>query len=102
MMNILSVGPDHKVLADRNRKLRGFGHDVRSAETRAGALELARFGVFDVVVICDQFLPAYAAQLADELHYVAPRTTILVLPRYTRPLSAGEIHFLIDTQAAAA
>jgi DNA-binding NtrC family response regulator len=98
MAKILSVGPDHDILAARNRELRGYGHHVRSAETRADALYLARSGVFEVILICDQFLPAYAAQLADELQQAAPRTTILVLAGHSSPLRSGEIHTLIVEQ----
>jgi CheY-like chemotaxis protein len=99
MVKILSVGPDHDVLAARNRELRDCGYHVHSAETRSDTLDLARSGIFEIILICDQFLPAYAARLADEIHNVAPRTTILLLARYSPSLSAGEIHFLIDTQA---
>lgn len=99
MVKILSVGPDHDLLAARSRELRIYGHHVRSAETRADALALARSGVFDIILVCDRFLPAYAAQLADELHNAMPRTVILVLARYSPPLSTSEIHILIDEQA---
>ena len=98
MAKILSVGPDHDILAARNRELRGYGHRVRSAETRADALYLARSGLFEIILICDQFLPAYAAQLADEFQKATPGTTILVLAGYSSRLSASEIHSWISRQ----
>lgn len=98
-MKILSVGPDHDILAARSRELKAYGHHVRIAETRADALALARSGVFEIILVCDQFLPAYAAQLTDELHNTSPETIILVLARYSPLLSPSEIHLLIDKQS---
>jgi CheY-like chemotaxis protein len=98
MARILSVGPDHDRLAVRNGELRSYGHQVRSAETRADALDLARSGVFEIILICDQFLPAYAAQLADEFHNATPGTAILVLAGRSSRLSASEIHAWIARQ----
>jgi DNA-binding NtrC family response regulator len=98
MAKILSVGPERNILAARNRELRNCGHHVRGAETRTAALELAKSGVFEVILLCDRFLPAYAAELAEELRTVAPRTTILVLAGRASPLTTGEIQSLIVDQ----
>lgn len=95
MAKILSVGPDPTVLAPRNRELRLYGHLVRSAENRAEVMALAKTGIFDIILLCNQFLPAYAAQLADELCLVAPATRILVLAGRSTPLTADEIHALV-------
>jgi DNA-binding response OmpR family regulator len=99
MANILSIGPDHKILAARNRKLRAAGHRVRDAETRKLAIEAARNETFDLMLLCDQFLPAYAAQLADELGSAAPGTTILILAGRADPLSLAEIDTLLSNRA---
>jgi DNA-binding response OmpR family regulator len=95
MAKILSVGPDRNILAARNRELRNCGHHVRGAETRTAALELAQSGVFEIILLCDHFLPAYAAELAEELRAVTPRTSILVLAGRASPLTTGEIQSLI-------
>ena len=73
MAKILSIGPDHDRLLARNRELKDCGHHIRGAETRTDALELARSGVFEVILLCGQFLPAYASELAKELHIVNPQ-----------------------------
>ena len=100
MAKILSIGPDHNVLAGRNRELRRVGHEVRGAETRATALRLAKSRTFDLMLLCDRLLPAYAAGLADELKIVAPGTMVIILGGRATPLSLGEIQTMLLNQTA--
>ena len=100
MAKILSIGPDRNVLATRNRELRLMGHDVRGVDTRANALALAKHGTFEFIVLCDRFLPAYAAELADELRILAPGSTILVLAGRATSLTTAEINTLLVNHRA--
>jgi DNA-binding response OmpR family regulator len=79
MARILSVGPSTKHLAARNRALTQCGHQVRGADSRVKALSFVKSVSFDFIVLCDQFLPDFAAELADELRASAPGTPILIL-----------------------
>lgn len=105
MARILSVGPSIKHLAARNRALVQSGHEVRGADTRLKALAFAKSGSFDYIVLCDQFLPAYAAELADELRAFAPGTPVLILKSRETNAPPEEIDALlkagrIDSAAA--
>lgn len=100
MARILSIGPDHNVLAARNRELRLDGHHVRGAETRATALRLAKSKAFDLILLCDPLLPAYAAELADELKAVTPGTMIVILAGRATPISISEIQAMLLNRAA--
>ena len=79
MARILSVGPSAKHLAARNRALTQCGHEVRGADSRIRALTFVKSVPFDFIVLCDQFLPDDAAELADELRASSPGTPILIL-----------------------
>ncbi len=67
MARILSIGPNPESLTARNRALTSAGHEVRGADTRQKAIALAQAQRFDIAVLCNEFLPAYAGQLLDEL-----------------------------------
>lgn len=98
MARILSIGPDRNALVARNQQLSKDGHNVLSADTRARALALAKTKTFEVILLCDRFLPAYAAGLADELRILAPEASILVLAGRPTPLTLLEIQALVPTQ----
>ena len=100
MANILSIGPDAKLLAARNRKLRQDGHHVRGADTRATALALAKSECFELILLCHRFQPADTAQLVEELRTHAPQAAILKLAGRTRPLTLSEIQSIIRNRAA--
>ena len=105
MARILSVGPSIKHLAARNRALTQCGHQVRGADTRLKAVAFAKSASFDYIVLCDQFLPAYAAELADELRTFAPGTPVLILKNREANVPPEEIEALlkageIDSTAA--
>jgi hypothetical protein len=77
-----------------------MGHDVRAAERRLDALMLAGSETFDLILLCDRFLPAYAQQLADEINVLAPKTMIVVLAGRTTPLPLRELETMLSNQAA--
>jgi DNA-binding response OmpR family regulator len=79
MARILSVCPSIDYLAALNRALTQCGHQVRGADTRVKALSFVKSFKFDFIVLCDEFLPASEATLADELRASAPGTPILTL-----------------------
>jgi DNA-binding response OmpR family regulator len=79
MTRILSIGPTPETLAARNRALAKSGHDVRAAATRYDAFALAKSQHFDLVLLCNEFLPAYASQLASELRQLLGDTTVIRL-----------------------
>ena len=96
MARILSIGPDSDALAVRNQELRLSGHDVRAAETRSDALALAASEPFELILLCDRFLPAYAIHLADELKVLAPAAVIIVLAGRPTPVTPSEINALLS------
>lgn len=91
MAKILSIGPDPDILAERNRALVALGHEVRGAATRVDAISLAKSQRFDVVLLCNEFLPPYAGQLADELRPWLRGTKIIVLPAGPEAMSVDDI-----------
>jgi len=83
-----------------NSELKLLGHDVRSAETRSDALMLAKCEPFDLILLCDRFLPAYATQLAAELHILASGSMIVVLAGRNAPVPLRELGAMLSNQAA--
>jgi DNA-binding response OmpR family regulator len=97
MARILSVGPSAKHLAARNRALTQCGHEVRGADSRIRALTFAKSVSFDFIVLCDQFPPDSAAELAEELRASAPATPVLILKSRETESSPEEIEALLRT-----